>query len=278
MKKKRIIFTLLLSDKNFILSRNFVHQKVGDINWLKKNYNFKRTSNFIDELVIINVDKKRNYEVFFDISKKIAKECFVPITFGGGIDNFDIASKMFKNGADKIIINTSTYKNPELLNQISAVYGSQSVIVSLDFKKENEDKYSVWIENGKKKLDISLVQHLKNLMNFEFGEIYLNSIDKDGTGFGYDLLVMSKLKLISKKIPIIISGGAGNDKHFFEALKMDEIDAVSTAHLFNFVGDGLEKARKGLIEKKISFPEWNADIIESYNNYFKNEKNYPTNF
>ena len=185
---------------------------------------------------------------------------------------------MFKNGADKIIINTSTYKNPELLNQISAVYGSQSVIVSLDFKKENEDNYSVWIENGKKKLDISLVQHLKNLMNFDFGEIYLNSIDKDGTGFGYDLLVMNKLKLISKKIPIIISGGAGNDKHFFEALKMDEIDAVSTAHLFNFVGDGLEKARKSLIEKKISFPEWNADIIESYNNYFNNEKNYPTNF
>ena len=72
--------------------------------------------------------------------------------YGGGIDNFNIASEMFKNGADKIIINSSTYKNPELLNQISSVYGSQSVIVSLDFKKENEDEYSVWVENGKKKL------------------------------------------------------------------------------------------------------------------------------
>ena len=277
MIKKRIIFTLLISEKNFILSRNFVHQKVGDINWLKKNYNFKSTSNFIDELVIINVDKKRNHEVFFDVSKKIAKDCFVPITYGGGIDNFNIASKMFKNGADKIIINSSTFKNPELLNQISSVYGSQSVIVSLDFKKENKDKYSVWVENGKKKIEISLVEHLENLMDYEFGEIYLNSIDKDGTGFGYDLSVMDKLKSISKKIPIIISGGAGNDNHFFEALKIKEIDAVSTAHLFNFVGDGLEKARKSLIEKKIRFPEWNADIIENHNNYFKNEKNYSTN-
>ena len=277
MIKKRIIFTLLISEKNFILSRNFVHQKVGDINWLKKNYNFKSTSNFIDELVIINVDKKRNHEVFFDVSKKIAKDCFVPITYGGGIDNFNIASKMFKNGADKIIINSSTFKNPELLNQISSVYGSQSVIVSLDFKKENKDKYSVWVENGKKKIEISLVEHLENLMDYEFGEIYLNSIDKDGTGFGYDLSVMNKLKSISKKIPIIISGGAGNDNHFFEALKIKEIDAVSTAHLFNFVGDGLEKARKSLIEKKIRFPEWNADIIENHNNYFKNEKNYSTN-
>ena len=278
MIKKRIIFTLLLSEKNFILSRNFVHQKVGDINWLKKNYNFKSTSNFIDELVIINVDEKRNHEVFFDISKKIAKDCFVPITYGGGIDNFNIASEMFKNGADKIIINSSTFKNPELLNQISSVYGSQSVIVSLDFKKENKDEYSVWVENGKKKIEISLDEHLENLMDYEFGEIYLNSIDKDGTGFGYDLSVMNKLKSIAKKIPIIISGGAGNDNHFFEALKIKEIDAVSTAHLFNFVGDGLERARKSLIEKKISFPEWNADIIESYNNYFNNEKNYPTNF
>lgn len=277
MIKKRIIFTLLISKKNFILSRNFVHQKVGDINWLKKNYNFKSTSNFIDELIIINVDEKRNHEVFFDISKKIAKDCFVPITYGGGIDNFNIASEMFKNGADKIIINSSTFKNPELLNQISSVYGSQSVIVSIDFKKENKNEYSVWVENGKKKIEISLDEHLENLMNYEFGEIYLNSIDKDGTGFGYDLSVMNKLKSIAKKIPIIISGGAGNDNHFFEALKINEIDAVSTAHLFNFVGDGLEKARKSLIEKKISFPEWNADIIENHNNYFKNEKNYSTN-
>ena len=184
---------------------------------------------------------------------------------------------MFKNGADKIIINSSTFKNPELLNQISSVYGSQSVIVSLDFKKENPDEYSVWVENGKKKIEISLHEHLENLMDYEFGEIYLNSIDKDGTGFGYDLSVMNKLKSIAKKIPIIISGGAGNDNHFFEALKINEIDAVSTAHLFNFVGDGLEKARKSLIEKKISFPEWNADIIENHNNYFKNEKNYSTN-
>ncbi len=268
MIKKRIIFTLLLSNESFILSRNFVHQKVGDINWLNKNYNFKSTSNFIDELIILNVDEKRNKKEFFNISKKIAKECFVPISYGGGIDNFETAAEMFKNGADKIILNSSTFKNPELLNEISSVYGSQSVIISIDFKKENKDQYSVWIENGKKKIDISIEKYFENLMNFQFGEIYLNSIDKDGTGFGYDLSIMSKLKKISKKIPIIISGGAGNSLHFYEALKIKEIDAVSTAHLFNFIGDGLEKARKSLIDKKISFPEWNADITDSVNNYF----------
>ena len=269
MIKKRIIFTLLLSGQNFILSRNFVHQKVGDINWLNKNYNFKSTSNFIDELVIINVDKKRDHENFFKISKKIAKECFVPISYGGGIESLEIAVKMFRNGADKIILNTSTFKNPELLNEISSIYGSQSVIVSIDFKKESDDNYSVWIENGKKKIDIPLEKHVENLTNFKFGEIYLNSIDKDGTGFGYDLSVMRKLKKISKKVPIIISGGAGNSNHFYEALKNNEIDAVSTAHLFNFVGDGLEKARKNLIKNKISFPEWNADITNNNYNYFQ---------
>jgi imidazole glycerol-phosphate synthase subunit HisF len=269
MIKKRIIFTLLLSNKSFILSRNFVHQKVGDINWLKKNYNFKSTSNYIDELIIINVDKKRNKKDFFEISKKIAKECFVPISYGGGIDDFKTASEMFKNGADKIILNSSAYENPKLLNDISSVYGSQSVIVSIDFKKEDDDNFSVWIQNGKKKIDISIEKHIKNLMHYQFGELYLNSIDKDGTGFGYELSVMGKLKEISKKIPIIISGGAGNHKHFYEALKVEEIDAVSTAHLFNFVGDGLEKARKSLINKEISFPEWNADTINGIYNYFK---------
>ena len=271
MIKKRIIFTLLLSSQSFILSRNFVHQKVGDINWLNKNYNFKSTSNFIDELIILNVDEKRNQKEFFEISKNIAKECFVPISYGGGINNFEIASEMFRNGADKIILNSSTFKNPKLLNDISSVYGSQSVIVSIDFKKENNNNYSVWIENGKKKINISIEEHIENLMNFQFGEIYLNSIDKDGTGFGYDLSVMKKLNKVSKKIPIIISGGAGNYEHFYEALKIKEIDAVSTAHLFNFVGDGLEKARKSLINKKMSFPEWNADITDDVNNYFKKQ-------
>ena len=268
MIKKRIIFTLLLSEQNFILSRNFKHQKVGDINWLNKNYNFKSTSNFIDELVIINVDQKRDHENFFSTAKKIARECFVPISYGGGIESFETAVKMFRNGADKIILNTSTFKNPELLNEISSIYGSQSVIVSIDFKKENDDNYSVWIDNGKKKIDIPLEKHIENLTNFNFGEVYLNSIDKDGTGFGYDLTVMKKLETISKKIPIIISGGAGNASHFYEALKHNEIDAVSTAHLFNFIGDGLEKARKSLIKNKISFPEWNADITNSSYNFF----------
>ena len=80
---------------------------------------------------------------------------------------------------------------------------------------------------------------------------------------------MRKLKKKKKKVPIIISGGAGNSNHFYEALKNNEIDAVSTAHLFNFVGDGLEKARKNLIKNKISFPEWNADITNNNYNYFQ---------
>ena len=107
MLKKRLIFTLLYSDGNFMLSRNFKLQKVGNLNWLNENYNFSKISFFIDELIILDVSRNnRDLDIFCSHIKTLTKNCFVPISAGGGINNLIKAKTLLKSGADKIVINS----------------------------------------------------------------------------------------------------------------------------------------------------------------------------
>lgn len=124
----------------------------------------------------------------------------------GGIYSLDDA-KYFENGADKLVINTSLSKNPELVKELIKIYGSQSIVASIDYQIINGEK-RVFINNGQESLEILLDDYIKNIENLGVGEIYLNSIEKDGTGFGYDF---ETIDIVSEeiKIPIIIAGGAG---------------------------------------------------------------------
>lgn len=255
MLKKRILFTLLYDEGNFMLSRNFRLQKVGDINWLKKNYNFSKISFFIDELIILNVSRKnRNNNKFLEDLKLITKDVFVPIAVGGGIDTIQCARELFNSGADKIVLNSSLFTKPYLLDDLTNLYGQQSIIASIDLKSNNGD-YSIVIESGQKIINEKITL-LFNLIDPEkIGECYLNSIDRDGTGQGYDLEILNFIPN-NWNIPIILSGGAGNYKHLMEGLKDHRVDAVSTAHLFNFVGDGLKKSRESLLSNGINLAYW----------------------
>ena len=141
MLKKRLIFTLLFEDNKFILSRNFRRQKVGDINWLHKNYNFSNLSFNIDELIVINISKKNNFNDFSDNLKSIVKNCFVPVTAGGGIRNISHAKKLLRSGADKIIINSSLFHNEKLNLELVRSFGRQCVVGSIDVKKKLDNNY-----------------------------------------------------------------------------------------------------------------------------------------
>lgn len=268
MIKKRLIFTLLYSNGYFFQSRNFNLQKVGDVNWLKENYNFKNISFFIDELIILNISKdKKEKEKFLDNIKKVSEFCFVPITIGGGIKNLNDAKFYLQNSCDKIFLNSELFNNPGVINQISKVYGEQSIIAGIDLKKENNN-YFLYKNNGQEKIFDDPKKILKQLIKYNFGELFINSIDKDGTGTGldYDLL-----ELIPKEFnkPVILSGGTGNYKHIYIALHEKNVNAVATSNLLNFLGDGLIKTRNELLKKKISFPEWNINQIKNLEYIFK---------
>lgn len=256
MLRKRIIFALIYANGYFNQSRNFRLQKVGNIDWLEKNYKFKEISYSLDELIVINATREKKEIVSFAKElKKIINNVFIPITAGGGINCIDDAKLLFNSGADKLILNSSLYLKPELVKELIQQYGSQSLVASIDYRKI-KSKITVLINDGTKKIDMGIDKYLKYVEDLDVGEIYLNSIDRDGTGFGYDFDLIDKLSGQLKK-PLIIAGGAGNAEHLIEGLKRPKVDAVATANLFNFIGDGLVNAREEIINKNLNIANWN---------------------
>ena len=257
MLKKRIIFTLLYDQGDFVLSRNFRLQKVGGIDWLKNNYNFSKVSNFIDELIVLDISReKRNHNIFCEDLKKLTEECFIPISAGGGIRTSDHAKSLLRSGADKIVINSLFENNLDLIQDIAKELGQQCLVASIDLKKHKDAEYDVLFESGTKISEYKFSHWIKVFLNSPVGEIYVNSIDQDGTGNGYDFDILKSIPIGFNK-PIIMAGGAGNAKHLEEGLKIDMIDAVATAHLFNFIGNGLKQARDKILDSGILLPSWN---------------------
>jgi len=245
-----------------MLSRNFRLQQVGDLNWLKNNYVFSKISHSIDELIVLNVSKgRKNDELFKSHLNKLAEDCFIPIAAGGGIRSVEQSRELLRSGADKVVLNTPVFNDPNLVYKIYREFGQQCIVASVDVKKEN-DSFHVYVENGMKKIEISFEECLNKLINLPIGEIYLNSIDRDGTGQGYMMDIINYFP-DNITIPIIMAGGAGKYNHLSEGIKNKKIDAVATANLFNFIGNGLEKARKGIVKDGVILPKWDLEALRS---------------
>ena len=250
MLKKRIIFVLLWSNGRFCISRNYTLQSVGNINWLFSSYDFIKIYSALDELVILNVSRGHfDSDQFFSDLHSIANSVFIPLTVGGKISSAEYASSLFHSGVDKILFNSSIYKNPHLIKNISKQYGRQSIIASLDFKRI-DDKYKFFSNCGVELIDdYRHTQALSESIGY-FGEIFLNSIDRDGTGNGYDFSFLEQYSF--DNLPLILCGGASHFNHFKQGLIDDKISGVATSNLFNFVGDGLINARRQLQKQDIN--------------------------
>ena len=236
-------------------SRNFRLQKVGNINWLIENYKFKNTSFSIDELIVLDASRaEKMSKKFLSNIEELAMDCLIPLSVGGVVDSLEKCKILFLSGADKIVLNSSLTKNIDFVNKASNYYGLQSIVGSVDVRKKDND-YCVFIQDGATEIEFSLLDYLAHLEKIGVGEIYLNSIDRDGTGFGFDLKLIESLKQQSH-LPLIIAGGAGNHNHFVEVLKQGHINAASTANLFNFMGDGLAITRSQLLANNINITNW----------------------
>ena len=235
----------------FYLSRNFRLQKVGDISWIEKNYNFHKTCEYVDELAFILVTRdpdKSEIDNFFKDVDKVRKKVFSPVVLGGGIRDIEHVKKCFDNGADKILIN-SKILDQEFINNISEIYGSQAISLVIDYKVNNNG-YDLYLNCGREKQKISMKDILKKLKKTNYGEIILHSMDKDGTGNGYDLEILHKFNNFPNK-PILLMGGAGKPEHILEALKLERISGVVTANIYNFIGNGLKITRENAIKEGI---------------------------
>tara|TARA_B100000315_G_scaffold259897_1_gene317923 strand:+ start:2512 stop:3342 length:831 start_codon:yes stop_codon:yes gene_type:complete len=276
MLKKRIIFTLLYDKGTFVLSRNFRLQKVGDLRWLKENYDFSRVAFSIDELIILDVSRgDRDEEKFCEHVRSLSEESFIPVAAGGGIRNVEQAQKLLYSGADKIVVNSLLAKDKDAITKIASKFGQQCLVASVDAKK-TEGGLRCFVENGSTMLNASLSEYLEDIMTLPIGELYLNSMDRDGTGQGYDYDLLDSLPT-PMHIPIILAGGVGKATHLIEGLNDSRVDAVGTAHLFNFVGDGLINARNSLYKIEMNLAKWDIQTAINLKDCLLNINNNETN-
>ena len=255
---KRIIFTLLYDQGFFCISRNFRPQRVGDIRWLQINYGFARLAEAIDELIILDISRVRSFEQrqrFINDAKKVAKNCFAPIAVGGGLRTVTDCEQMLAEVGDKIVLNNVLFEsNTSVVNDVAAQFGAQSIIASVDYRV-NQNVVEVLGENGSLCSKYDFHAYMTSLSQLPIGEIYLTNVDADGTGRGLDIGIVDALPSQIRQ-PIILSGGIGKKEQIVEGLLTNRVEAVSTAHLLNFVNNGMESARTFVIGKKICLAEW----------------------
>lgn len=244
MLNTRVIPVLLLKNKGLYKGIEFKnHSYVGDpINTIKL-FNDKE----VDELVIFDIDaSKENKEIDFEILEEIVTEAFMPVAYGGGIKSVDDAKKVFSLGIEKVILNTFAVNNNQLVKDLVSIYGSQSILFSLDYKK-GMFGYNTYIKSGSEKLKYSIKELAILMQDLGVGEIILNSIDNDGKMNGYDFKILNEIKG-HLTIPIIISGGAKSIEDFRLA-KDSGADACAAGSMFVYHGP-----HRAVI---ISYPSYN---------------------
>ncbi|HCO38680.1 MAG: imidazole glycerol phosphate synthase subunit HisF [Aquificota bacterium] len=186
-----------------------------------------------DELVFLDITASaEGRKTTLEVVRRVAEEVFMPFTVGGGISSLEDMRKLLEAGADKISINTSAVKNPELIYEGAKRFGSQCIVVAIDAKRKG-DSWEVYIHGGRTPTGLDAIEWAKKAESLGAGEILLTSMDKDGTKSGYDL-ELTKAIAEAVRIPVIASGGAGSMEHFYEAFTFGKADACLAASLFHF--------------------------------------------
>jgi cyclase len=233
MQRIRVIPVLLLKGKGLYKTIKFKDpQYIGDPINAVKIFNEKE----VDELCFLDISAtSAKHEINYKMISEIASECFMPLSYGGGINSLDQIKKLFNIGIEKVIINTAAHSNNNLISAASAYFGSQSIVGCIDVKKNFLGKYEVHIESGKKNTKKNPLDFAKELQEMGVGEILLNSIDRDGTMKGYDIEIIKKISSCLN-VPLIACGGAGSIDDLSMVVKEGSANAVAAGSMFVFHG------------------------------------------
>ena len=226
---------------------NFVDLKdAGDPVELAKKYSEEGA----DELVFLDISAtEERRKTLVDLVRNVAKAINIPFTVGGGISSVEDVSILLKNGADKVSINSSAVKNPNLINELAQEFGSQCVVVAIDAKKINDD-WIVHLVGGKVPTELNLFDWAIEVEKRGAGEILFTSMNNDGTKNGFANEALAKLSTLVN-IPIIASGGAGTMQHFADTFMDGKADAALAASVFHFQEIEIPELKKYLKEQNI---------------------------
>lgn len=233
MLKIRVIPCLLLKGQGLVKTIQFKDPKyVGDPINAVRIFNGKE----VDELIFLDI--KATVERRRPQMKRIleiASECFMPLCYGGGIRSLDDIKEIFSLGVEKVAINTNAVENPNFITEASDKFGSQSIVVAIDVKRNAQGKHEIFTRSGSVATDLDPVRFATQMERMGCGEIFLNSVDRDGTQQGYDIELIKQVSH-AVSIPVIASGGAGKLSDFAEAVEQGGASAVAAGSLFVFHG------------------------------------------
>jgi imidazole glycerol-phosphate synthase subunit HisF len=236
MLKTRVIPCLQLIDESLVKTIKFDnHGYIGDpINTVRIFNELE-----VDELCFLDIRASiENRSPNLTILKQIADECFMPLSYGGGVRNFETAQKILLIGFEKIILNTIAFKDPSVLKKISEHFGAQAVVGSIDVKKNIWGKYQVFVNDGKEKIGLDPVEYAQRLENQGVGEILLTSMDRDGTWAGLDIDLTRKIT-DAVSVPVIANGGGGSIEHIRDVVKKGNASAVGLGSLVVYQKKGM---------------------------------------
>lgn len=194
-----------------------------------------------------------------DIISETAKKIFIPITVGGGLRSISDIKEVLRVGADKVCLNTAVIKNPQLIKDASRMFGSSTIVVAIEAIKESDSKYLAYTDNGREYTGVDVFEWAQKVDELGAGEIVITSVDREGTGQGYDIELISKISSLVS-IPVISHGGPGNKQHVVDVLKQGNIDAAMISSLFhyNFIKEN---------ESEASNNEGNVEFLKQKRNF-----------
>lgn len=248
MVTKRIIPCLDIKEGRTVKGVNFVQLRdAGDPVELAQRYSEQGA----DELVFLDITAtKEKRKTLVDLVEKVARKVSIPFTVGGGISSVEDVNMLLRAGADKVSINSSAVRNPNLIRELSDKFGSQCIVLAVD-AKHMEGGWKVHLVGGRVPTELDLFDWVEEAVELGAGEILFTSMDHDGTKNGF---ANDALKELSRRVnvPIIASGGAGSIRHFAEAFTRGEADAALAASVFHYGEIEIRDLKKELIEQGIN--------------------------
>ncbi|WP_348655457.1 AglZ/HisF2 family acetamidino modification protein [uncultured Roseivirga sp.] len=236
MLRTRIIPCLQLLDQNLVKTIQFKRPSyIGDFANTARIFNELE----VDELCLLGIRNTRNKTTpDFKVLKQVANECFMPLSYGGGIQDFETAKRILAMGFEKVVLNSASFRNPQLITKISEYFGSQSLIVSIDVKKGLFGRERVYSCSGTRTERYSALEWAKSVEEKGAGEILLTSINQEGTWEGFDIGLVSRIAN-AVNIPVIAHGGAGSIKDISAAVKDAKASAVALGSMVVYQKKGM---------------------------------------
>jgi len=242
MLKRRMVVSLLWRKVGIVQSRGFVHTNVvGDAKVAIECFNAWDA----DEIILLNVERDdASMQAFLTLAEFVSYHCFLPLAVGGWVTDLARACNFVKFGADKVVINTAGFRRPALFRDVSDVLGAQAVVASIDVRQREDGDYRVYLDRGRQETDLTPEAAAELAAAHGAGEIYITSIDRDGSLQGYDIDLVRRVSAATE-LPTIAFGGVGCWQHLEEGL-LAGADAVAAGNIFHFTEQSTRKAKNFL--------------------------------